>query len=273
MFTVLEGEGRTFWASADSASTFYVGQLVTYIAASAAQFNGTVKPLAVPAGAFDTTNLQVIAGVVTAINDRIPQYDATYGQYRAGVATQAAQLAIESTGQEGMYVKGDTQKLIQITEILPQTVIRGPIFNATYGVAPTLLTETAAMTDGAVTATATNACDFTNVLNCGTIYCRTGKNAGIYRISKDTSTTAPSVTTAFPYNGAIGDTFVRVPFKQGHSTIYVAGPGLFVDCSKNPVLAGTALFSAIVYSMDLSIAGMETVDFRFGTDHFSAARA
>lgn len=271
-FQVLEGEGRTLWAAADSASTHYVGQLVTYIAAAKAQFNGAVKPLAVPAGAFDLTNYQVIAGIITAINDRNPQYDST-GQYRAGVATQAAQLAIESTGQEGMYAKGDTQKLVQITEILPATVIRGCVCNAALGTAPTLLTATTAMTDGAVTAITTNACDFTNVLNCGTIYCRTGVNAGLYRVSKDVSTTAASVTTAFPRNGAIGDTFVRVPFKQGHSTIYIAGPGLYVDCSKNPVIAGTDLFGVIVYSMNLSIAGSETVDFRFEADHFCTARA
>ena len=49
-FSILEGEGRTFWVAANGSSTYYIGQLVSYIAASKGQTNGTVVPLAVPAG-------------------------------------------------------------------------------------------------------------------------------------------------------------------------------------------------------------------------------
>ena len=274
-FNIVEGEGRTYWVAADGSSTYYVGQIVSVIAASAAQTYGTVLPLAVPAGAFDATNLQVPCGIVTAINDRKPTYDSTTGlqTVTGSYLTKAAQAARDWTGAEGMYVKSDPQVLLQITEILPQTIIRGTIFNAAYGTAPTLLTNTGTDTTGGTTAFATNACDFTNVAKCGTIYCRTGTNAGIYRISKDTSTTAPSVNTAFPNNIAVGDTFVRVPFKQGASTIYIGGPGLYVDCSKNPVIAGTTLFGAFVYNLNLAVSGSEYVDFRFNGDHFNLARA
>ncbi len=274
---VVEGEGRTYWVSADGTSTYYVGQLVTYIAASKAQTYGTVLPLAVPAGAFDTTNYQVIAGVVTGINDRTPTYDSTTGlQYVTGTyQSQAQLLARDWTGAEGhMHAKNDPEVKLQITEILPHTVLRAPIFNASWSVAPTVVTDTGGSdTTGLTTATTTGACDFTNVAKCGTIYCRTGKNAGIYRVSKDTSTTAPSVGTAFPFDVALGDTFVRVPLKQGASTVYIAGPGLFIDCSKNPVIAGTNLFGVYVYNLNLATAGSEYAEFRFEADHFCLARA
>jgi hypothetical protein len=276
-FRVLEGEGRTFWAAGDGASTYYKGQIVSFTAASKAQTNGTVLPLAVPAGAGDLTNFQIPAGIVMAFNNRTP-LTTTLGsktvEYGGGTCiTKAAQVARDWTGQEGMYSKADPQVLLQITEILPSTMLRGLICNAAYGTAPTVLTNTGTDTTGGTTAFATNACDFTNVNLCGTIYCRTGTNAGLYRISKDTSTTAPSVNTAFPYNIAVGDTFVRVPLKQGASTIYIGGPGMYIDCSKNPVIAGTDLFSAMVYKLDLSTAGKETADFRFGALHFLQWRA
>ena len=272
---VIEGAGRTYWAATDGSSAYYMGQIVTVIKASAANCNGTAVPLAVPAGAFDNTNMQIPIGIVGGFNVRYPSYDSTTGlQKQTGVVTQANQLAVEQCCNEGMYVKGDVQLLVQITEILPHTVIRTPIFNTTYGVAPTVLTATTAMTDGAVTAITTNACDFgTPVAQMATIYCRTGVNAGIYRVTKDTSATQPGVTTAFPYNGGIGDTFVRVPFKQGNSTVYIAGPGLFFDCSKSPVAAGTTLFNVICYRVNLQFPNLEYADFRFGFDHFCYARA
>jgi hypothetical protein len=275
MATILEGEGRTFWVAADGTSTYYMGQIVSYIAASKAMTTGTLLPLAVPAGAFDLTNYQVIAGIVTGIDDRTPTYNATTGlQTVTGTYQSQSQLAArDTTGVEGMYKKGDKGVHIQITEILPQTVIRAPIFNAAYGTAPSLLTATAGSTDGAVTSFTTNACNFTNVASMGTIYCRSGANAGSYRVSKDVSTTAPTVNTAFDQDIAIGDTFVRVPLKQGSSTVYIDGPGLYIDCSKNPVIAGTDLFHIIVYNLDLKVAGSEVADFRFGGDHFCAARA
>jgi len=278
MFTVVEGEGRTLWVAPDGASTYYKGQILSYTAASKAQTAGTVLPLAVPAGAGDLTNFQVVAGIVTGFNLKTPNNITTLGsrkvEYAGGAqTTSASQLAVEKTGNEGMYGKGDAQLLIQMTEILPTTVIRGPIFNAAYGTAPTLLTNTGTDTTGGTTAFATNACDFTNVALCGSIYCRTGSNMGIYRTSKDTSTTAPSVTVGFPYNVGIGDTFVRVPLKQGASTIYIGGPGMYIDCSKNPVIAGSDLFGAIVYKLDLSTAGKEYAEFRFNPLHFLQWRA
>lgn len=269
-FRVVENPLRTFWASTDGSSTYYVGQLVAYNAASKAAMAGTVVPLAVPAGAADATNYQVIAGIVVGINNRTAVSNST-GQYATGVVTQAAQLARDWAFQEGMYVKGDPQVLVQVMEISPNTVIEGNIYNAALGTAPTVVTDTAG-TDatGYTSAGTTGACDFTPVADVCTIYCRSGKNAGLYRTSHDTSTTAPQTVVGFPNDVALGDKFVRVPLKQGLSHIYIAGPGLYIDCSKT---AATNTFQVLVYELNLENAGKETAQFRFTSPHFDYARA
>jgi hypothetical protein len=271
-FSVVEGEGRTYWCATDGSSTYYVGQLVAATAASKAQIDGTCVPLAVPAGIADTSNFQLILGVVVGLNRRTPQYSTAYqAEYDTGVTTQAAQLARDYTGAEGMYNKNDPQVLVQITEITPYSIIRGNIFNGALGTAPTVVSDTVGTdSTGYTTAGTTTACDFTPVAGLGTIYCRTGNNQGLYRVTKDTSTTGPQTNTAFPYVVGKGDTFVRVPLRQGFSDIYIAGPGLFVDCSNN---ASTTSFQVFVYELKLQDAGRETVDFRFTADHFCFARA
>ncbi len=276
-FSVIEGEGRTFWVASDGSSTYYMGQIVSFTPAVAANnTDGAIIPLAIPAGAADTTNMQIPAGVIVGFNRRTPRYT-TVGsmslEYDTGVVTQADQLARDWTGAEGMYTKGDPQVLIQIAEILPGTILRGPICNAALGTAPTVSTITAlGGTDGMVTADTANTPGFTNVLAMGTIYCRTGVNAGLYRVNKNTTATAPSVTTAFPYDEAVGDTLVIVPLKQGNSTIYIAGPGLYINSASGPVSAGTTLFNVIVYKLNLAEAGREYAEFRFGGDHFCRYR-
>jgi hypothetical protein len=247
-----------------------MGQLVSFVAASKAQTIGTVVPLAVPAGAADTTNFQCIAGVIVGFNDATPTYSSGI-QYATSVITQAAQLARSWKGAEGMYAKGDPQVLVKVAEITPFTMVEGPIFNATNGTAITVVSDTGgADTTGYTTAGTTGATQFTPVANNCTIYCRTGKNAGLYRVTNDTSTTAPDTSIAFPYDVTLGDTFVRVPLKQGHSFTYIAGPGLFLDGSGTPA---TNYFTIFVYDLDLSTAGQEKAKFRFSTVHFDSARA
>ena len=275
MFEVVEGEGRTLWCATDGASTYYKGQLVTLIGASKAAVNGTVKPLAVPAGVADTTNFQVIFGVIVGLNRRNPQsvIVGSYSlEYEAGVVSQANQLAREFTGQEGMYTKGDPQVLVQVTEILPTTVIKGPICNNALGTAPTLLTVSVSTdADGMISANVTtNACEFTPVANKCTIHCRKGTNAGLYRVTGDTSTTAPQVTTGFPHDVAVNDQFVRVPLKQGLSQIYISGPGLYINSSLGLI---TNTFEIIVYELNLAEARKEHAKFRFTNVHFDCARA
>lgn len=262
------------WMSTDGSSKYYLGQIVSIVAASkAAVSGGAVKPLAVPAGAADTTNFQIPFGIVVGINDMNQVYDTT-GQNATGVVTQAAQNARDWRGVESMmYPKSDPQLLVLVEEIFPETVLQANIYNATLGTAPTAVADTAGTdTTGYTSAGTTAACDFTPQANLATIYCRTGANAGFYRKTSDTSTTAPVATVAFPNDVAKGDTFVRVPFAQGIAGLYIAGPGLFVDCGTNTNSA-TNTFQAMVLSMDLAKSGKETVNFRFCLDHFCQARA
>ena len=275
-FEVVEDEGRTLWVTSDGSSTFYKGQLVSIMAASKANVNGTVVPLAVPAGAADTTNLQVPLGVVTGFNRRAPLLK-TVGswqlEYDAGVVTQANQLAREYTGAEGMYQKGDPQALIQITEILPETMIRGRICKGACGTAVGVVTLTVVTGDGLITPATSTSADAAGIASMGTIYCRTGTNRGLYRVNANTSATAPAVTTAFPYAEAVGDTFVVVPLKQGNSTVYIDGPGLYIDSTAAPSSDGSNLFNIVVYKLSLATAGEEYAEFRFGGDHFNRYRA
>jgi hypothetical protein len=169
-----------------------------------------------------------------------------------------------------MYAIGDPQLLIQVALINDWTLIRGPVYNNAIGTAPTVLTSTATDTTGFTTAGTTGAAEHTPVANLSMIYCRTGANAGLWRDTNDTSTTAPDATVAFPKDVAIGDTFIRCPFKHGLSQIYISGPGLYVNNSLGPA---TNYFATVVEAFDLSTAGRETVTFRFTTDHFSFNRA
>lgn len=272
MFKVVEGEGRTFWCSTNGSSTYYNGQLVAIVQASkAVAVGGTCVPLAVPAGEADTTNFQVIYGIVAGNNNRTPVSDST-GEYITGVTTQATQLARDGAFQEGMYSKGDPQALILVTEVLPTTVIEGPIYDAAYKTLVADLTVSASTdTDGMVSANVTvNAATFTPVANRATIYCRKGANAGLYRVTASTSTTAPQVTIAFPRDIAVGDTFCYVPYKQGFSRAYIAGPGLYLDANDG---GATNNFHIFVYKLDLSTAGKESAQFRFANTHFDANRA
>ncbi len=277
-FTVVENPGRTLWCCTDGSSTYYLGQIVSLVTDSKAMINGAVVPLPVPHGAADTTHFAIPYGVVVGINNRTPVFS-TVGslsiQSGAGVVTQAAQLARDWVGAEGMYSKGDSQLLVQVTEITPNTVLRGPYYLTTYGTAITLLTNTATDTTGGTTAFATNTSGTTGgtgtpVTLQRTIYCRTGANRGLYRVQVDTSATAPQVTTAFPYDIVVGDTFVSVCGKQGLSYIYIAGPGLFID---NALGQGTNYFTVFCYKLNCEIAGQEYMEFRFSTVHFDNARA
>lgn len=270
-FSIAEGTARTYWAATDGTSTYYMGQLVSFSAASKAATPGTVVPLAVPAGAFDTTNFQTVAGIVVGFSD-MTQTFGTYGQYSTGVVTQAAQLARSyyNSGQ-GMYAPKDPQLLVQVAEITPSTVIRGPICE-TGGTAPTVVTDTGgADTTGYTTAGTQSACSFTPVANTCSVYCRSGDNMGLWRTTNDTSTTAMDVTVAFPYDVSAGDTFVRLSLKQGLSLIYISGPGLYID---NTLSGGTTnYFGAFVYNIKADVAGQEYAEFRFDGCHFSQIRS
>ena len=269
MFRIDHGSPRKLWVPVDrtTGASLYVGQLVQMGGTS---FNGAA-PLAAAKGAADTTNAQIIYGVVCGTNYKTPVFLATYGQYAAPAASQADQASVVKLGVEGMHPKGDPQVMVEVDVIDASTVLTGDICNATQGVAPTVVTVTTGSTTGA--GMTTGAIDFTPVANMNTFYCRSGANKGIYRVSKTISKTVHTFDTYWPYDIAVGDTFVAVPMKQGQSYVQInetAGYlGTCFDCSDSPA---TNYFQIDVLSLDLREAGKETVTFMFNPIHLCAAR-
>ena len=263
------GTPFTFWAPVDCAAgsldTLYVGQLIR-------SGGDGVLPVGTASGAADTSNKRVPLGVVIGTNNRTPVFDTTYSTQSIGSAdTQALQVARDWQGNEGIWAKGDPQALVKVALIDHTSILRGRIYNAAYGTAPTVVTTTAASTDGFMTAGTTGACDFTPVADLGSIYCRKGANRGLLRITIDTSTTAPTVDTAYPQDVAIGDTFVRVPLRPiGQSYVQFDSESMYIDCSASPA---TNYFIIDVIALDLSVAGSEHVLFKFNGVHFDPARA
>lgn len=266
---------RTAWMPLDctTATTLYVGQLVKLDSGSVSG----LAPLADANGAADTTGAQKILGVVIGTNDfpGSENFLATYGQY-SGITTApqtvATQLAHKIMGAEGMHNKNDPAFMAEIAIIDPSTWLEGPFYNATVGVAPTLATVTTVNATMGLGFT-TNAIDVATVANMCTAYCRTGANAGIYRIVKSASTTTHTFDTYWPYTIAVGDTFVFVTARQGDSFVNINTTtgylGMGFDVAQT---AATNYFLITVSDLDLREAGKEKCIFRFSPIHLTAAR-
>ena len=275
-FQVVEGAIRKIWCATDGASTYYIGQLVGVTGAAVAYIDGTVSPLPVPAGSSNLTDDTVVFGVVTGNNDENPVFTTVGNQSLrsiSGVTTQAALVARKSAGyfgQEGMYIKGDSQPLLEVAVIGPQTVLKGDIYNGALGTVCAIVTDQDG-TDatGYTTAGLTDAAPFTPADMLHTYYCRKGTNAGQYRTGVGTSTTAPDVQIAFETNVALGDEFVPVPLKQGYSMPYIDGPGLYFDQGTDAV---TNSYEVIVLELNLEVSGKEHAIFMFSANHFLQSR-
>lgn len=262
-------ESETIWVPIDGTThaTLYVGQLVR---AALTAFNG-IAPITTAGGAADTTNAatNVIFGVVIGDNNYTQVFDSTYGQYIAPVMTQANQLARNFFGVEGnTYIKGDPQAFVKIALINSLTWLRGQIFNATFGVAPTLSTVTTGDTTGAGMTSST--VDVTPVANMNTCYFRTGLNAGMYRVCKDAAANAHTFDTYYPYGITVGDTCVILPYKVGYSAGQVTSTsnyvGMAFNCAATPA---TNYFGLIVKELDFRVSGKESILFRFAANHFA----
>lgn len=264
-FEVVSANPHMVWAPIVDSDTCYVGQLVDCQGAEG------VAPLGAAAGAADTTAQVVPFGVVVGTNNKTPSFDSTYKADKIVEATPHG-TTTEFTGVEGpLRVGGHTEAMVKIALITPETIIRGKIFNAAYGTAPTVGTVTTGSTTGKA-ATGTSAlCDVAGVAVLGTVYFRSGANQGIYRITDDTSTTALTWDKATPYDVAVNDTLVRINGLRPVGTSYMQtdSESTYIDCSA----ALTADYWVIeVVRLDLSTAGSEYVDFRFGMDHFCLKR-
>lgn len=260
-FEVVEGSPRSLWVPIVDSDQLYVGQIVE------CQGNEGAAPIGAAVGANDTTGKVVPFGVVVGTNLKTPAFDSTY---MANTITDVSPngSTVEYVMHEGPWSRGDKVAMVEIALIDSNTILKGPLRNAAPGTAPTLLTVT---TGGTVSST-TNATDAAGVSTLASLYFRTGVNAGAYRITSDTSTTALTWDKATTGTVAVGDTAVRVNGLRviGPSRAQFDSESMYIDVSA----ALTANYYGIdVIKLDLSEAGKEYAHFRFNTDHFCLKRA
>jgi len=265
-FKVVQGSPGTVWARVDAADTLYVGQIVT------AQSDG-VLPIAQAVGAADTTGKDVPFGVVIGTNNKTAVSNSTYNaEYITGVVAQAGQIAVDKVMVEGVTPKFDTSAMVEVALIDPDTVISGPIFNTTYGTAPTAQTASTIQADGMITAETWGASDTASfVADESTIHMRSGANKGLQRIGVNTTNTAPQVTHAFPYDNVVGDTGIQVPIRAiGTAKLQFDDESTFIDTEHEYT---TNYYVVEVIKLDLEESGKEHCIFRFGIDQFNLLRA
>ena len=271
-FTVANGAIWDMWVPinfANSSDTLYEGQIVGASLASDVPAGEGMVPIGAAAGASDTTGSAVPFGIVIGGNDASPTYNSTYKGFSiASVGSQANQLARDVRGNEGMFAKGDPQALVKVSVIGPETVIRGRIFNGAYGTAPTVYTNTSASTDG-LTIT-TSAVAQTPIAYNVTWYCRSGANKGLYRTAYSTSTTSHTFYLGFPYDIAVGDTFVPIYLRPGTCAAQFDTESTYIE--QMPAYA-TNYYLVDVLEIHAETAGEEYAVFKFNADQFAGARA
>lgn len=268
-------DNQTTHAPIDGVLIVYEGQIVGCGSNDANAGDGLV-PLAIAAGVADITNLSVPYGIVTGVND-VSQTGAaaaidigTGTPFITGVSTQAAQNARNWFGQEGMWSKGDPQVFAEVALIDSTTRIKIPIFNGAFGTAISPLGTLSSISATGLGFTSATAIDFTGVADYQTFYCRSGANAGLYRISETTSTTVHTFQHAWPHVITSTDVFVAAPVRFGMGRLQTDALSTYLDASATP---GTAYFNVIYDYIDLREAGKEHAVFRFSPVHFVADRA
>lgn len=270
-FQVVSEPLRTIWMPVDYASggaaTVYVGQIVTHGALDSC---GGVKAWVV-AGESDKTADHTPFGIVIGTNKRTPAFNTTYKAEYITSTTSHASTA-DYALQEGMWSKGDPAEMVELALLDATTLIKGSIFNATYGVAPTEAVVTTGSSTGAGFTCATTGFNFTAVAYNAIYFCRTGANMGIYRIGYDTNagTGAKTFYHYWPYDITAGDKFIGANIGLGTCKVMLDSVGTFIDCS---AAVGTTNWTWIdVIRVDFSTAGKENAIFRINPYAFSPVR-
>ena len=269
--SVVQGSPQSVWMPLETGATVHVGSLVMKTTASPTE---GVLTLADSAGVYNETNCNVPLGVCIGTNRKNPLYSSTYlTEYitEPGEADPHGGASIEYVGVEGPWAKGDPIAMVKVALIDPSTVLRAPIRNAAIGTAPTLLTATNVTHDADGKGVTTNTSECASITTpLSTIYCRTGANAGAYRLCDTASASIHAWDTAMRNDCVYGDTFVLVPVRtHGLSTVmFDATTAMFIDSADDPVANGTARWGINVVRLDLSTAGNEYCEFSFLTNHF-----
>jgi hypothetical protein len=265
MFSLAQGQStQAVWCQIVDLDTCYIGQLVGVSAEG-------VITMSAAAGAADTTGKVVPFGIVIATNNKTPVFDSTYNTESITDVAPSSNPYEHHVGIEGPQAKMARTDMVKVALIDPSTVIRGDIRNGGAGTAITVGTVT---TDGA------NSCTTSTVgipdptywaKTWATMYVRSGRAQGQYRVLDSVSSTSLSWDKATHVQVATSDTVVVANGMRpvGISRMQTDGEAMYidqgVDCSSN-------YYSIIVHRLDLSVAGKEFVEFRFAGDHFAALR-
>lgn len=263
MFEIVEGSPRSIWTQIVNSDTLYEGQIVE------CQGNEGAAPVGAASGNADTSGKVVPFGVVLGTNLYNSSYNKTQQAHQITDVTPH-DSTVEYVLHEGVWARGDRVAMVEIALITPESILKGPIFNAALGTATTLGTVTIGDTNG-VTCTV-NTLEVAGVANLATVYFRTGANEGAYRVTDDTSATALEWDKATTYDVAIGDTLVRVNGLRpiGPSYAQFDTEAMYID--SNAVLTSD-YYVLDVIKLDLSEAGKEHCLFKFNADHFALKRA
>ena len=206
-FEVVSERPRVKWYPVANGQTLYVGQMVSLNVSQ----SGCIA-LATSSGTPDT---DYPFGVIVGTNRKDSLWSSTYNaESIVGVQSQAAQLAVEKHGTEGPNAKvGDPLPMVQVALINTNTILKGRIFNGTYGTVLSEVTATGVTGGSAITtASITTSATFSQ-----TWAATTGLNKGIYRVEATTHATTHTFTEYFPYDNAIGDKFKYVTLAEGRS--------------------------------------------------------
>lgn len=252
--------------------TVYVGQLVVLNTLTSCS---GVKAW-VPAGNYDKTVDQCPFGIVIGTNNRTPTFNTTYkAEYITSVRTQAAQVARDFAGAEGMWSKGDPQAMVQVAVLDSTSILKGRIFNAAYGTAISVgtVTAVAGSGDGTGFTCGTSGFEFTAVAYNATYYCRSGNNMGLYRVGYDTNAGTGAKTfygPNWPFTVAVGNTFVGCNLVLGRCLGMTDALGTYLE---NSAALTTDYISLDVLDINLATAGSEYAIFRINPYQFIPVRA
>ena len=245
----LNGAGAPTVMNMFTGETTYVGQLLEYDVSGANGGHVIPANAASEADEDDQLIIGVCAGIVDGSRTHVAASSgaAQYGDRTTYTITQAT---IAATGVSEVEV---------IVNVPMVTLWRAPLYNAAWGTALPVMSNTAASSGGVTITDAANlvvdAAD-----NFSTIYCRSGANRGHYRVvTAGTSTSVRTCVVPFPYAIAVGDTFVQASLVKGYSHMSIPATADCID-GNNDV---NTWYDIFVQTLNLEEAGKEYAVFSF----------
>ena len=254
---------QTSWVPILADQVCYVGQIVHVD--SATPLEG-VFALDTAGAESNLTNYDIPMGIVIGFNATAGDavFSAAKGlqQMTAPAVAGTHDSTTQHRGVEGPWSRGDTMAMAHIHHIDACTVIRGDLFDTSYGEIHAPVDVTTGDGGDGIGCT-TDAAAVATVAQFGTIYMRSGKNMGIYRTLDSASATIHTWLQAMPHDVDIGDSAMVVGLRTHGTTRMVIEP--------NAALT-TNWFNINVRRLDLSVPGKEYVEFTFDAANFEAHR-